>query len=131
MASCPVKSKNPIICGYCQCKSNDLLIKCIDANCNRWFCNSDLVKGAVGSHIYLHLNKSNHKVIELHRNRHCKIGKIECKICKEDKVFSLGMHVYSHELYCRQCSIDRKISVDEWKNLIQERQFDNDLINYK
>ena len=130
-ASHPVNRPATIMCEYCQSKNSELLIKCIDDNCNRWFCNSERVKGAVSSHIFLHLKKANHTVIELHQHRFCKIGKVKCNSCGNDNVFSLGMLLETHQIYCRQCFISMKLEIKTWKNLVTENKIDTSLINYK
>ena len=122
MISCPAP-RSAVMCEYCKTKNHDLLIKCIDNSCNRWFCNSDKVKvkGAKKSHIFIHLKELDHKMIELHRSRKCKIGKIECFTCKHNKVFALGMILDSHKIMCRDCLIKSKLNCTNWKNLITFR----------
>ena len=111
-----IQSQNipkPIECEYCHTKNRNLLVKCSDQGCFRWFCNSDKVKGGTGSHIFLHLKKANHKVIELHRNRNCKIGKIKCFKCKSNKVFALGMIISNKMISCRECFNETEANVGD------------------
>ena len=131
VASCPASGINQMMCEYCKTKNHETLIKCIDEHCNRWFCNSDKVKGAGGSHIFLHLKKANHKVVDLHPLRQCKFGKIKCISCTSDKVFSLGILLDTRQIYCRMCFNSMRRDINDWKNLIHEKKFDNTLINYK
>ncbi|OMJ83073.1 hypothetical protein SteCoe_16052 [Stentor coeruleus] len=129
VTSCPA-SKIAFSCEYCNTKNHDLLVKCIDQSCNRWFCNNDKVKGAAGSHIILHLNKAGHKVIELHNKRHCRIGKIKCIRCGNNKLFSLGMLLETKHIVCRDCVMIGNIGIDEWSVLVKDRKIDNRLINH-
>lgn len=129
ITSCPT-SKLAFSCEYCNTKNYDLLVKCIDQSCNRWFCNNDKVKGAVGSHIILHLKETGHKVIELHNKRHCRIGKIKCIRCGNNKLFSLGMQLETKHIICRDCVMIGNIGINEWSVLVKDRKIDNKLINH-
>ncbi|OMJ83072.1 hypothetical protein SteCoe_16051 [Stentor coeruleus] len=129
IVSCPV-SKIAFSCEYCNIKNHDILVKCIDEGCNRWFCNSDKVKGVAGSHIVLHLNKLGHKVIELHNKRHCRIGKIKCIRCGNNKLFSLGMVLETKHIVCRDCCMLGNMQVNEWSVLVKDKKIDNNLINH-
>ncbi|CAD8211161.1 unnamed protein product [Paramecium octaurelia] len=72
-------------CEYCLQSDVNAVAQCLQ--CKRWYCNCATKSG---SHIILHLIKSKHSQISLHEQNKVQITTIECYICEQRNMFTLG-----------------------------------------
>lgn len=120
----------PHACAYCGVHEPGAVVKCLHADCGKWFCNG---KGLseYGSHIVLHMVKSKHKEIALHPKSDLKDANLECHSCKGTNVFLLGFMPAKTDAYiillCREPCL-RQLSVkesvydtDNWMPLIENK----------
>ncbi|PAV62506.1 hypothetical protein WR25_00136 [Diploscapter pachys] len=115
-------------CRYCGIHEPACVAMC--TVCKKWFCNG---KGsAVGSHIVLHMVRSQHKEIQLHKDSALGDTQLECYQCANKNVFMLGFIPAKADtvviLLCRSpCAQQAQKQSDwngseEWKPIIVERQ---------
>lgn len=85
-------------CLYCR---NHNVMTVALCQCGLWFCNSS-GNAQSGSHIFVHLMKSSHKIIENHPQNVNHSGKYECAKCKKNDAFVLEI-LPDGSILCRKC----------------------------
>ena len=117
-------------CRYCGIFDPNCVVQC--NICHKWFCNGRT--NTSGSHIVMHLVKSKHKEVTLHRDGPLNETTLECYSCGSKNVFLLGFIPAKADsvvvLLCRQpCATQTSLKhtnwgdVSEWQTLINEREF--------
>ena len=115
-------------CRYCGIHSPASVVKCM--LCHKWFCNSR--EHASASHIVLHLVKSKHKEVVLHKDGPLGDTLLECYNCGSRNVFLLGFIPAKSDsvvvLLCRQpcasgTSKDVNWDTSLWQPLIEDKCF--------
>lgn len=118
-------------CRYCKVEDPLSLAKCLE--CNRWFCNTPFQ--SKGSHIIIHLTTNGHSRICFHRES--KRMNLECYICHESNLFSLGYYkeAFEQKIICRGACYDNFRGIEanlhserKLKSLIEERHFRNEFL---
>lgn len=112
------------------------MVRCVDKNCGKWFCNSSAGNYAGGaSHIIQHLVKSKHKEVTLHPESVLGETNLECYNCGCKNVFLLGFVPAKTEqvvmLLCREPCLgsgtikdkDTNWDIEAWQPLIDEKRF--------
>lgn len=105
-------------CRYCGIFDPNCVVQC--NICQKWFCNGR--SNTSGSHIVMHLVKSKHKEVTLHRDGPLGETTLECYSCGSRNVFLLGFIPAKADsvvvLLCRTpCAKEsslKVLSVDHW-----------------
>lgn len=126
-----LKTSNQHSCAYCLNNEVKYIAQCFD--CKQYFCNS--VISDLGSHLVVHLVRSKHKQIQLHKESVLGDIILECFFCSKRNIFALGFAPYranqNNELIicCRKfnCATSETISThdlnpNEWEPLIKEKR---------
>jgi len=121
-------------CRYCAIHDPSCVVQC--NICHKWFCNGR--SNTSGTHIVMHLVKSKHKEVTLHRDGPLGETILECYSCGSRNVFLLGFIPAKADsvvvLLCRQpCASQTSLKhsnwdLDSWQSLIKEREFLNWLV---
>jgi len=118
-------------CHYCGIINTELLIKCNEKDCQRWFCNGR-TDDYSASHIVFHLTKSKHK--EVFVTNKSQVGEmvLECYNCASKNIFLLGFleakDGESGFILCREpclttCKIEEdKFDKSRWVPLINDKK---------
>jgi regulator of nonsense transcripts 1 len=118
-------------CAYCGICNPNLLVRCIEKDCQRWFCNGR-VDDYSASHAVFHLTKSKHK--EVFVGEQSQVGEmvLECYSCSSKNIFLLGflesISGDSGFILCREpclttCKIeDDKFDKTKWQPLINDKK---------
>jgi len=118
-------------CHYCGIINTQLLIKCNEKDCQRWFCNGR-TDDYSASHIVFHLTKSKHK--EVYVTNSTQVGEmvLECYNCASKNIFLLGFleakDGESGFILCREpclttCKIEEdKFDKSNWVPLINDKK---------
>ncbi|KAL4460510.1 hypothetical protein ABPG74_000261 [Tetrahymena malaccensis] len=118
-------------CEYCGVHNKNSVVKCLNKDCNKWFCNGKQ-QGQGASHIIMHLVKSKHKEIQVHADNQNSDTTIECYICENKNIYLLGLvHLKNQEdqglIICRQPCLNLKKynemqwEIEKWNPLIDEK----------
>jgi len=116
-------------CAYCGIHDASCVVK--DIKDDKWFCNSR--QGTPGSHIVMHLVRSKHKEVTLHKDSPLGETVLECYNCGTRNVFLLGFVPTQGDsvavLLCREPCLtnnalkDMNWHLDQWQALIEDRAF--------
>mmetsp|Transcript_13940 Transcript_13940/g.28550 ORF Transcript_13940/g.28550 Transcript_13940/m.28550 type:complete len:978 (-) Transcript_13940:1621-4554(-) len=116
-------------CVYCGVYDAASVVR--DNKDGKWFCNG---RGALpGSHIVMHLVRSRHREVTLHRDSPLGENVLECYSCGTRNVFLLGFVPAQGDsvvvLLCREPCLhasglkDMNWDLDQWQPLIEDRSF--------
>ena len=98
---------HPTRCYFSECKEDriNFLIKCVDSDCQKWFCNKICTNGQKkGSHLFQHLKDELHNTIELNHQINSRFKNLRCSSCKTRNIFSLGYVTKKNSLMTQICA---------------------------
>lgn len=117
----------PHACEYCSRHDPLCVARCL--TCKRWFCNGG--DRTAGSHIITHLAYAKHNSISLHPDGPLGDAPVECYVCGQKNVFSLGFVPSTQDnvvvVLCREPCLhsttlgDMGWDASTWLPLIEER----------
>ncbi|VDM94925.1 unnamed protein product [Thelazia callipaeda] len=124
----PHACRSRVIFSYCGIHDPAAVAMCLI--CQKWFCNGR--GSATGSHLVVHLVRSQHKEICLHKQGALGDTVLECYQCGSKNIFLLGyipakadtVVVVLCRLPCSSQTVlkDQSWQVNEWKPLISDRK---------
>mmetsp|Transcript_4471 Transcript_4471/g.13558 ORF Transcript_4471/g.13558 Transcript_4471/m.13558 type:complete len:1016 (+) Transcript_4471:86-3133(+) len=125
----PESELPPYACAYCGIHDPACVVK--DNKDGKWFCNA---RGKTpGSHIVMHLVRSRHREVTLHKDSPLGETVLECYNCGNRNVFLLGFVPAQGDsvvvLLCREPCLhasglrDMNWDLDQWQPLIDDRSF--------